>query len=821
MSFAQVLFDNAGSRSTPADTTYDYRIPEDLEGLVMPSMRVIVPFGKNNRPQSAYVVRTSETCAYDETKVKSIIRLVDTEPVIPGYLADTALFLRDNYFCTFAEAVRCVLPSQEKLVKRITYTVTDKTLCEKELSKEELEIYTVIAGKKTSAAVSYLKGKTSFDQAQLLGYLASLSKKGYTAVEEEFEFENREKTEEFLLLADDENPLEDYLMIIGSRAKKQREIMEYIYSRKPEPVSKKEVMTNTGCNSASINALIEMQLIEKQMFGISRGIDLSEKGSKEGLPELNEEQAACVDRFSQGKAGEKYLLFGVTGSGKTRVFFEFFDRILSEGKQCLFLVPEISLTPQMMKLVRSRFGSIVAVMHSKLTPAERYTEFLKIKRGAARIVLGARSALFMPFSDLGLIVIDEEHETSYKSSQSPRYDTVEVAEYICDKTGASLVLASATPSIRSFMRAQTGELTLLRLDKRANNIPMPIISVTDMRGELRSGNRSPISRALMEKMEQRLADHEQILLFLNRRGYNTYVFCRSCGHIEMCPNCEVSLTYHYKDDSLTCHYCGYKKKTPKKCPECGSEKIKFMGSGTEKIEAAVKDMFPLARVLRLDSDVATTKSRYTQILSDFAEGRADILIGTQMIVKGLDFDNVTLVGIVLADAALTFPDINASARTFQLTAQAAGRAGRRDKRGEVILQTYKPDNQTLVYCSQHDYEGFYSYEIEFRQKMDYPPFTEIFGIFTADEDLSRCISDAKTIYERIDAIIEEYGDNGVKLYDPAPAFIQKLKNKYLYHVLVRYEKGSDFKYELRRRYSDIKSGIKSYVYTEIDPVTLL
>jgi primosomal protein N' (replication factor Y) len=448
----------------------------------------------------------------------------------------------------------------------------------------------------------------------------------------------------------------------------------------------------------------------------------------------------------------KFLLFGVTGSGKTHVFFEMFDDVLKQGKQCLLLVPEISLTPQMMALVKSRFPQTVAIMHSKLTPAQRYAEFLKIKRGEARIVLGARSAVFMPFKELGIIVVDEEHENSYKSSQSPRYDTIEVANKIADLTGCDLVLASATPSTETYYRAMLGEYRLLTLPKRVNDIPMPVIAIADMREELRNGNRTPVSRMLADSIAEKLARHEQTLLFLNRRGYNTYVFCRSCGAIEMCPHCEVSLTYHKNSDSLICHYCGYKKKISKTCPSCGSDKIKLMGTGTEKIQKSIEEMFPQARVMRLDSDVATQRGAYEKVLGSFARGEADILIGTQMIVKGLDFDNVTLVGILLADASLNFPDINAAARTFQLTSQAAGRAGRREKQGRVIMQTYAPENETLVYCARHDYEGFYAYDIAHRRKMDYPPFSEVIGMFVASEDIEACMKDCEYIYKRLNDI---------------------------------------------------------------------
>jgi primosomal protein N' (replication factor Y) len=400
-------------------------------------------------------------------------------------------------------------------------------------------------------------------------------------------------------------------MVVGSRAKKQREILSFLYEAQT-PVKKETLIKELGATGAMIANLEQLGLAEitaKPKTYVKESAAQSYKSF-----ELTADQKKVLAAYRAEAECRKFLLFGVTGSGKTHVFFEMFDEALKQGKQCLLLVPEISLTPQMMALVKSRFAQTVAIMHSKLTPAQRYAEFLKIKRGEARIVLGARSAVFMPFKELGIIVVDEEHENSYKSSQSPRYDTIEVANKIADLTGCDLVLASATPSTETYYRAMLGEYRLLTLPKRVNNVPMPVIAIADMREELRNGNRTPVSRVLADAIAEKLARREQVLLFLNRRGYNTYVFCRSCGAIEMCPNCEVSLTYHKNSDSIICHYCGYKKKISETCPVCGSDKIKFMGTGTEKIQKSIEEMFPQARVMRLDSDVAAQRGAYEKVL---------------------------------------------------------------------------------------------------------------------------------------------------------------------------------------------------------------
>ncbi len=812
--FAQVYIDN---NATAIDQTFDYRIPENLMELLKPAMRVIVPFGKGNKLCQAFVVCVNETTDYDENKLKFIKELIDIDPIIPSYLVDTAIFLRDNYFCTYAEAIRTVLPSMDKIVYKVSYYL--KTESSGFENAQEKTVYELFSSRK-EISVQHIRTKTGLDIDVIKKILASFLKRGVISSKEEFVAQGHEQFDEYVCLINEDVPLEDYLSIIGSRAKKQREIIQYLFEGK-QPILKSELLKETGTSNGMLLKLQELSLIKIIQKTRETSRKNKQKSGKEFELTADQKNALQIFKKHLNEKNKKYLLFGVTSSGKTQVYFKMFEEMLKKGKQCLLLVPEISLTPQMMRLVMSHFTEGVAIMHSKLSATERYGEFLKIKKGEAKIVLGARSALFMPFKDLGIIVVDEEHETSYKSSQSPRYDAVETANKISDITGCTLVLASATPSIESYYNGLNEIYEIIRLPKRINDISMPIVSITDMRKELYSGNRSPVSRILHKKIADRLEKKEQTVLFLNRRGYNTYVFCRSCGYIEKCPNCEVSLTYHIDSGTLICHYCGYKKHVPQLCPECKSPKIKYMGTGTEKIQQHVQSLFSDARVLRLDSDIAKSKGAYERILNQFASGDADILIGTQMVVKGLDFDKVTLAGILLADTSLNFPDINAACRTFQLVSQAAGRAGRRQVKGEVILQTYLPNDPTLVYCSNHDYEGFYQYDIAHRQKMCYPPFTEIAGIFAANEDLNACIADSNEIYQKIKSLVEGNEFHDIKLYEPAPAFIQKLKNKYIYHMLVRYEKGSIFKKYLRDEYNQIKLSVKSNVFVEINPITLL
>ena len=812
MKYAQVFIDN---NSAATDQVYDYRIPEYMNQILEPAMRVAVPFGKGNRLCQAFVIGLKDVSEYEESKLKDIAEVIDCEPIIPLYLIDVAVFLREQYFCTYAEAIRTVSPSMDRIVRKVTYQPLDHE--PGELAQDRQQVMDIIR-QTPGISLKSIKIKTGFEIGELQRQLSYLLKQKYIESIEEFSSSGKETFEEWIYIEDHGVSLDDYLMIVGTRAKKQREIISYLYEF-PNGILKKELQEHTGATSNILGKLYELSLIRILKKKIKN--NCSENIQREPY-ELNHDQKTVLSEYCAAKDTQnKFLLYGVTGSGKTAVYFRIFEEMIRENKQCLLLVPEISLTPQMMKLVTSRFGDIVGIMHSKLTQTEQYEEFIKVKNGTSKIVLGARSALFMPFRDLGLIVVDEEHETSYKSSQSPRYDTVEVANFIADTINCRLILSSATPSPESYWKALSGEYQLLKLPLRANGTPLPTISIIDMRDELYSGNRTPISHMLKKKISERLEKREQIVLFLNRRGYNTYVFCRACGYIEKCPNCDVSLTYHFQDQSMVCHYCGYKKQMPQKCPSCGSEKIKHMGTGTEKIEQFVHQMFPTAAVLRLDSDTAKYKGAYESILGQFARGGADILIGTQMVVKGLDFDNVSLVGILLADTSLNFPDLNAASRTFQLTEQAAGRAGRRAEQGEVILQTYLPDDPTLVYASLHDYEGFYQYDIAHRQQMGYPPFTEIIGIFTASETEDVSKEDCTEIFHNVNRIIHELNDAEVKVYEPAPAFIQKLKNKYIFHMLVRYPKDHVFKEAFRKQYNEIKLSVKSNVFVEINPITLL
>ena len=478
------------------------------------------------------------------------------------------------------------------------------------------------------------------------------------------------------------------------------------------------------------------------------------------------------------------LLHGVTGSGKTEIYLTLIAKCLREGKSSIFLVPEISLTPQMLAQLRARFGSQAAILHSGLSAGERFDEWWRLRTGEAKIAIGARSAIFSPLENLGVIIIDEEHDSSYSSESAPRYNTFDIALLRAKRNGCKLVLGSATPSVETYKRAKDREFSLIRLDKRINQRPMPEIVVADMRREVRRGNNSPFSSALKEEIEKCLAEDKQAILFLNRRGYSQTVICKECGYVAKCDACDVSLTYHRDEDCLKCHYCGMKYNMLSACPDCGGKKLSYAGTGTQRITAELQKLYPTARILRMDNDTTSGKEGHYKILKAFAEKQADILVGTQMIAKGHDFPSVTLVGILDADMSLHFSDYRSGERTFQLLTQVAGRSGRAKEKGKVVLQTFDPENEVLRFATSYDYEGFYENEISLRAAMAFPPFSKIVRVLVTGEDDKKTIETLREVYTVLEKLYAENPDKFL-FFNKMRAPIKRIQNKFRYQVLMR------------------------------------
>ena len=571
---------------------------------------------------------------------------------------------------------------------------------------------------------------------------------------------------------------------------------------------------------------------EKARRGQRKKPFAEEKGEPSSVKELTLQQAQILQRIGEAAKAKKhmrFLLHGVTGSGKTEIYIRAAQQVLEQGRNVIVLVPEIALTVQIIDRFIGRFGSgKVAVLHSKLSLGERYDQWKKVRDGCGgdgQIVIGARSAVFAPLENIGLIVIDEEHETTYKSDHTPKYDTIEVAlKRVQDKdNNGILLLGSATPSVVSYQRAQEGIYELLELTERYNKVVLPEVSIVDMREELKRGNRSIISSELCSKMKDTLEAGRQVILFLNRRGYSTFVSCRECGYVARCPGCGLSLTYHKAGGQAVCHYCGYHEPAPNKCPECGSKYIRYFGSGTEKLEEAVSDLFPEYAAERLDLDTVKRKGELTRKLKAFRSGKTQILIGTQIIAKGLDFRNVGLSGIVSADVSLNIPDFRSPERTFQLITQAAGRAGRGDSQGHVVIQTYSPEHYAVAFASQHDYKGFFETEKQLRAYMGYPPYSDLFQIvFTAKrEDAAK--DGAESWYERIRGRMAR--EDQEMVFPPQQAYLGKIKDIYRYSMLIKCPQGRRAEYSrivAAVREEDIEKKKKDYTaIVDINPYSFI
>lgn len=601
-------------------------------------------------------------------------------------------------------------------------------------------------------------------------------------------FANRakNKTGIFVSLALEKEKIQEYILNNKIKSEKQIRILNYLIEN--DKTMQPELIEKTETSRAIIKTLEKNGLLKLQEEKVIRN-PLKNKNIKQTnklkFTEEQEEAYTKVSNAIEKQEYKKYLLYGVTGSGKTEIYLQLIEKVINEGKSAIMLVPEISLTPQMINRFIERFGKdIIAVLHSKLSVGERYDSWERIENGEARIVIGARSSIFAPVCNLGIIIIDEEHDSSYKSEMAPRYNAKEVATQIAKYNNIPLLLGSATPDIVTFYKAQNEDIELLKLSKRANNSSLPNVQVVDLKQELANGNRTMISVKLYKLIQENLKNKKQTILFLNRRGFSTFVMCRDCGYVAKCKNCNISLTYHKKEEKLKCHYCGYEEEIHKICPECGSKKIKYFGTGTQKLELEINKIFPTASTIRMDIDTVTKKNSHEEILEKFNKDKIDILIGTQMIVKGHHFPNVTLVGVVSADGSLNIDDYRASERTFDILVQVAGRAGRENLQGNVIIQTYNPDNYSIQYAKKQNYDEFYNVEIKLRNQLRYPPFCDIimFGISGETEEIVS--KTAEKLYRNLKEQIEKE-QIIANVLKPLPAPIDKIKNRYRWRIIIK------------------------------------
>lgn len=592
----------------------------------------------------------------------------------------------------------------------------------------------------------------------------------------------KEKNMKFIYLKEDVESINEKIQKQIIKSPKQIRVINFLIENDGVGMSDLKVFTDT---TTSVIKTLEknnyIEIVEKQ---VDRNPFINKEITPTKSLKLTNEQMLAYSKVCESIDNEmfiEFLLYGVTGSGKTEIYLQLIEKVLSMGKSAIVLVPEISLTPQMVNRFISRFGEDqIAILHSKLSLGERYDQWNRIKNGISNVVIGARSAIFAPVKDVGIIIIDEEHDNSYKSEMNPRYDAKDIAKYIASENNIPLVLGSATPDLNTFYKANIGKIELLKLTKRANESSLPSVEIVDLRKELAEGNRSMLSRKLYERIQENIAKKQQTILFLNRRGFSTFVMCRDCGYTAKCNNCNISLTYHMQENKLKCHYCGYEQNNITICPECNSNKVRYFGTGTQKLEYEINKLFPEATTIRMDIDTVTKKNSHEEILNKFNKENINILIGTQMIVKGHHFPNVTLVGVIAADGSLNIGDYRANERTFQILTQVAGRAGRENLPGNVIIQTYNPDNFSIEYAQKQDYDLFYNTEINLRKQLKYPPFCDIIVIGISSLDEEKIKKASEYIYQNIVS-----KNINMSVYKPMPAPIDKIKMRFRWRIIIK------------------------------------
>lgn len=786
------------------DRPFDYQVPVEWISVIELGSRVKVPFGPRN--VLGFVVGLKKETDVPLNKLKAINQILDMEPVLTEEMLRMAKWLKNDTICYEIDALQVMLPS----ALRAKYEKMIKLQQGQQLPLEVQAIF----GKRQRANFK------EFERAGLLPLLKQLVAENIVSIENVVKQQGNVKEIRMVQITADQQLIERALEQ-SSRAAKQRLLLQWMCQHLGEVFTPQQICDEARVSISVLEAVIDKgaaQFIQEEVF---RDPFTKEVSRTHALQLTSEQQVAlqAITTAMDQQIAQTFLLHGVTGSGKTEVYLQAIQKVLEEGKEAIMLVPEISLTPQMTERFRSRFGEMVAVMHSGLSVGEKYDEWRKIQQGKVKVVVGARSAIFAPLTNIGLIILDEEHESTYKQEDSPRYHARDVAIWRSEFYNCPIILGSATPALESFARAKKGVYKLLSLKHRALHQALPTVFIADMREELRQGNRSMFSQSLIEAIRLRLEKKEQMVLFLNRRGYSSFVLCRDCGTVVQCPNCDISLTYHRTTEKLKCHYCGYEEHVPQICPQCQSDHIRYFGTGTQKVEEELYKLFPEARVLRMDVDTTKHKGAHEEILETFGAGHADILLGTQMIAKGLDFPNITLVGVLSADTSLHLPDYRAAERTFQLLTQVSGRAGRHDKLGEVIIQTYTPEHYAIDLAKTQEYEPFYEREMFLRRRSNYPPYYFVALIQLSHEDVMMAAEYAGRVADWLRGNLS----NQVAIIGPTTASIARLQNRYRYQCLIKYKIEPNLIPVLQRllamyRAEWIKQGILMTV--DLDPSTI-
>ncbi|WP_289136700.1 primosomal protein N' [uncultured Brevibacillus sp.] len=771
---AQIIVDVPVNRT---NRPFDYRVPDWLTPIIHVGSRVIVPFGP--RKLQGYVISISEQTVdqVENARLKDVEQVLDDTPPLTAELLKMSEWMSKQYLCPWVTAVQAMIPAvlKGKSEKWLTATqALDEETCGKSGLLWELH-------RKRHLPLAEVEKQFPDEYRLVPGWIRS----GLLATEYQVTDRITRKQQSFVKSLLEKPQLEEAIASLPARAEQMRRVLQLFAEHEGQSFSVQMMRDEHGISRSPLKSLEAKGWIAIEQVEVYRDPYANRRFSEKAKPEftwLQQEVLAPILQSIQSHTYASYLLHGVTGSGKTEVYLEAIEQTLEKGREAIFLVPEISLTPQMVERFKGRFGANVAVLHSALSSGERFDEWRKIIRKQVKVVVGARSAIFAPFQNVGLIVIDEEHESSYKQEETPRYHAREVAIWRAKENDAVLVMGSATPALETYALATRGRYTLLQMPDRVGNRPMPEVHVVDMREELQAQNRSMFSRKLHEMIEDRLRKEEQMVIFLNRRGFSTFVMCRSCGYTMRCIHCDISLTYHKTNHTARCHYCGYTIEQPAHCPECQSEHIRFFGTGTQKVEMELAKLFPGIRVIRMDVDTTSRKGSHEELLNKFRSGLGDVLLGTQMIAKGLDFPRVTLAGIIAADTSLHLPDFRAAEKTFQLLTQVGGRAGRHELAGDVVIQTYTPEHYSIMHATKHDYPAFYHDEMLQRRRTGYPPYFRLVLITFSHEDVPVVIRGAHTM---ADYLRQRLAQTTI-LLGPVASPIARVKDRFRFQIMLKY-----------------------------------
>lgn len=797
------------------DKIFDYIVETDMSEDVKVGCRVLVPFGKGNKKRQGLVLYLKTDDAENTTNLKSVAQVLDAEPVLTDEMVEMVHFMKSHCFCTYYDAVKAMLPAG------INYKITTEYSVKKpidydlfELEDEKRRVIQFLLKKGTAVKKEVLLDTFGLEDS---AYLDNMCREGLLEKNDSTFRKTKDKSVKMIRINDDADIASVKL------TKKQETVFELLNT--VGSVCVKEICYYTGVSTSVVDSIVKKglaQYFDDEVFRIPK----SGCSEKRDITLTDEQQVAFESLMNDYKSDDSVvsLLYGITGSGKTSVFMKLIEEVVSDNKGVIVMVPEIALTSQLISIFKSNFPDKVAVFHSGLSLGERLDEYKRVKKGLASIAIGTRSAVFAPFSQLGLIIMDEEQEHTYKSESKPRFHAREIAKFRTSYNKSLLVLASATPSVETYYNAAVGKYNKVTLNKRYGNATLPDVITADMNEEVAVGNTAQFSSLLLDNIEENLNNKKQTIILLNRRGHNSFVTCRNCRETVTCPNCSISMTYHSANNRLMCHYCGHSVKYDGICPTCNGNSLRFMGSGTQRAESELAEIFPQARILRMDTDSTMSKSSHEKKLREFSMGEYDILVGTQMVAKGLDFPNVTLVGVLSADQMLYSDDYRSFENAFSMITQVVGRSGRGAEKGRAIIQTYTPENPIIMLGAQQDYDAFYNDEIKIRKAMLYPPFAQLCLVgFVCENSVKNSNAALEFMNILTQKLNTEYNDIPIRILGPSPQGIMKVNNKYRYKIILKCRNDMKFRKMLSdvlKQFSKIREYCDVTVYADMHPLDI-